>query len=396
MRKIQFCLLWIFSCVSLWAQQEQRSLCLSDNDTVVERLMLPPGEKGLEVPITLKFSFDEEANTVSVVAESTGNIFGLQAGARYRNLFKSGHIFRAGGRFIGENLDYDVQQDPNNKYRMGKPTRRTLGKGKKRKNHFFHRWAESDNMDMRTAKTELLGKQLVQVFSLSPEQKKANVFLRDIFTLNHKGITPRKWKKIRFTLQHDLNLKYELNIEHNACFGKAEEVTAVQTKIQQLKGQLEKLVTEFPANTPLHAMAYETFINLRDSLISTYPLQIQQSECAELQKVTDQYNGLVNSLIKLRRELSVPAPTTVSGDLLGIRSLDANALQFKARQLDELVGLWQLTTSKEERMNIRKQCQKIITDADKLTAGKSVETQEQQHAVNTFRKALDYYRRTVK
>lgn len=399
MRKIILCLLCLLS-LSLSAQTEPRPLTLSANDTVVERMTLPPGERGMEVPLTLKFSYDEATNTVTVIAESTSNIFGLQAGARYNNIFKKGHIFRVGGRFMPERLAYDVNMDPSNKYRMRKPTRKTLGKWKVRKNYYFHRWVESDNMDARTAKTELLGKQLVQVFSLAPGQEKATLSLRDIFTVERKGATPSKWKKLLFTLHQDLNIAYAVQIQHNPCFGKDEELAAAKATVQQLHERFVNLMDEYPATNPLQPAKYKAFMNHRDSLIISYPLQTKNSECPELHDVYEHYNSLVDSVITQHRELTVPAPAasgSVVGNLLGnSRSLDANGLQFKARQLDELVGRWQLATDLNERLNISRQCQKIVTEAAKLANGKTVTTAEQRLAVATFKRALDYYRRTVK
>lgn len=398
MRNTLLYLLFILPALSISAQQEQRNLLLSANDTVVERLTLPPGESGMEVPVTLKFCFDEAANTVTVIAESTGNIFGLQNGARYRNIFKSGNINHRGGRFLAEKLPYDVQMDPNNSYSMGRMTRNSIGTAKDRKNYYFHRWIESDDMDARSAKTPILGHQLLQVFSLANGQEKAKVSLRDIFTIEHKGASPSSWKKLQFTLHHDFNMNYNLQLQHNPCFGLEEKVAKAKVMVQQLKEQVNKLIAEFPANAPLRPAVYESFMNHRDSLISTFPLNNQQSDCSDLQEVNEEYNKLVNTVIKQRRELSVPTASSSSevvGSILGAKHLDANALQFKARQLDELVGQWMLNTDKNERLNIRLQCQKIISDAAKLADGKVLDTNEQRHAVKTFQKALEYYRKTV-
>lgn len=397
MKRILFCL-FCFLSLSLSAQELQRSLILTANDTVVERLTLPPGESGMEMPLTLKFYFDETANTVTVIAESTGNIFGLQAGARYRNIFQRGHIFRKGGKFMVEKLTYDVKMDPTNTYRMGRETRKSLGSGDVRKNYYFHRWIESDGMDMRNAKTDILGRQMIQVFSLAAGQEKAKIALRDIFTVEHKGATPKKWNKLMLTLHHDINVTYDVELQHNPCFGKDDEINATKTMLQQLQDGLNKLSSDFPAKNGLAPAVYEMFMNRRDSLIALFPQKTQKSDCADLQEINDQYNKLVNDIIKQRRELNVPAPATgqVIGSILGAKRLDANALQFKARQLDELVGQWMINSDANERQNIRLQCQKIISDAAKLADGRVVDTDEQRRAVKTFRNALDYYRRTVR
>lgn len=399
MRKILSYLLLIF-CLSLSAQstQEIRSLSIVANDTVVEKLTLPAGERGMEVPVTLKFCFDETANTVTVIAESSANIFGLQAGARYSNIIQGGNLFHRGGKFMAEKLAYDVQMDPSNSYRVSKFTRKSIGKPKVRKNYYFHRWIESDNMDMRTAKTNILGKQMVQVFSVASKQEKATVSLRDIFTIDHKGATPRKWKKLLFTLHKDLNITYELQLVHNPCFGLDKEIDSAKTKTQSLKEKYEKLNSDFSATTPLNPPLYESFMNRRDSLIASFPQQLQKSDCADLQEVYDEYNTLVDKVIKMRRELNIPAASNaeVVGSLLGAKHLDANALQFKARQLDELVGKYMLTTDPNERLNIRRQCQKIVSDTAKLADGKVIKTDEQRHAVKTFQNALEFYRKNIK
>lgn len=409
MKKILFCLL-IFQSLLLSAQeqqqeqqlnQQQRSLTISASDTVVEHLMLPPGERGMEMPITLKLCYSETANTLTVIAESTGNIFGLQAGARYRNIIKRGHIFRRGGKFMAEKLPYDVEMDPNNTYRMGKLTRKSMGPLKVRKNYYFHRWIESDGMDARTAKTPLLGKQLVQVFSLAPGQDKATFSLRDIFTVERKGATPKKWKKLLLTLHHDINITYNLQILHDPCLDMEEKITAAKEQLQKLDEGLKKLNAEYSAENPLSPALYTAFMNHRDSLISAFPHQSQNSTCPELQETYDKYNELVESIMKQHRELNVPsapapAPSEVVGNLLGEKHLDANSLQFKARQLDELVGRWMLSKDGSERNNIRRQCQKIINDAAKLADGKVIKTDDQRHAVRTFQKALEFYRKNVR
>lgn len=359
---------------------------------------MPPGAQSDELQVTLKFSFDEAANTVTLTAESTGYIFGLQAGTRYCNIFKNGNLLRKGGLFMAERLAYDVSTDPSYSYRLIKATRKSIGKYKPRQKHYFHRWVASDDMDLRTAKTALQAKKLVQVFSLAPGQTKATIHLRDLFTMEHKGTRPRQWKKMLMTQYHDFNLSYRLTIERNSCFGKEGEVELMREKVNQLQKHLTKLQEDYPANEDLYPAAYETFVTRRDSLITTFPLIKQTSQCPDLQTAYDDYNNLASQLIQLHRNLHVAPSQTgeVIGSLLKTKHLDANALQFKVRQLDELIGQWLLTTDKNERMNLRMQCKRIIYEANRLAEGKKVENETQRRALLNFSQAYDYYKRTIK
>lgn len=382
--------------VSAWAQPKQ--VILAHADTVTEKLTLPPDRKGREAVIELRMSFNEDNNTVWVSLSSARYIFGLQSSARYEELFTKGYFCHLGGKFKSVNLPYEVKMDPQNKPRMKKYVRKSVGKYKiPRYKHYFRPWVSSADMTTSELPCEMLTNSMERVFKVHQGEDSTHIELRDLFLIDHKGISKRWYKKYIINQHRDLQMEYTLQLHRSPCFGKQEEIEARTARLQELREAHAQLLKLYPTGVNLTADAYNAFYFNRDSLLRVYPLKDLTEECPDLLELDTSYNLCVDSIFSYRRYVK---QSSAQGELIAnlekAKELDAMNLMYKARQLDELTALWLVSKTHAERLTIRQQCGRVMREAEKMKEGRKVVNDEQRKALETYNKALKYYTETVR
>ncbi|GEM_PF-5711183 len=373
-------------------------LYLTHADTVTKKLTLPPDRQGREPVVELRLSFNELNNTVWVQLTSARNIFGLQSSNRYEEVFSKGYIFHYGGKFKSVNLPYEVNMDPKNKPRMKKYVMKEIGKYKKRRyKHYLRPWVNSTDMMTSEAPCDMLTTHLERVFRVHPGEDSTFIQLRDLFLLDHKGMSTRSYKKFVINQHLDLNLEYNLLLRRDPCLGKQAEIDSCTVRLAELRQAHATLLKAYPAGKALSAVDFDAFYAERDSLLRIYPMKDQNEKCIDLRELNISYNLCVDSIIAHQRTLKQAA---IEGALIksleGAKELDAMNLMYKARQLDELTGLWLVAKTHTERQNIRQQCSRVMREAEKLKDGRKVVNDEQRNALNTYDRAMKYYSETVK
>lgn len=381
-----------------WGQTSRVKVELQHADTVTQKIVLPPDRQGREPEVSLRMCFNEQDNTVWVSLSSARYIFGLQSTARYEEVFTKGYFCHLGGKFKTINLPYEVSMNAKEKPRMRKSVRKEIGKYKKpRYKHFLRPWVSSSDMTTSEIPCDMLTNRLSRTFKVHVGEDSVHLQLRDLFLLDHKGMTSRSYQRYVINQHVDQNTEYVLLLHRSPCFGKESEKEARQARLLELRQAHDQLLSRYPASMKLTPEEYNDFYAQRDSLLRAYPLKKLNEECADLLALDTDYNHCVDSIFAHQRYVK---QDVVQGELIAAldkaKELDAINLMYKARQLDELTALWLVTETYAERLNIRQQCGRVMREAEKMKDGRKVVNDEQRKALETYNKALKYYSETVR
>ena len=69
-------------------------------------------------------------------------------------------------------------------------------------------------------------------------------------------------------------------------------------------------------------------------------------------------------------------------------------LYTQTRQLDKSIARWLVSTDELERSDLVEQCQDIVKDMTAMIRSHRVTTKEEQRAVQAFRQAEEYFKKT--
>ena len=86
----------------------------------------------------------------------------------------------------------------------------------------------------------------------------------------------------------------------------------------------------------------------------------------------------------------------LSGDGGNGPVFDVKEILVNARRIDNLVSRWVVATDLMERHDLETQCEDIIGYTTKMIGSHGRRTPDQQKAVNLFRAAENYYKKTCK
>lgn len=379
-----------------WAQSPR--VVLAHADTVLEKIVLPPDRKGRETEVELRMCFNEQNNTVWVSLASARYIFGLQSAVRYEEVFTKGYFLHFGGKFKSVNLPYEVTMNPKDKPRMQKWVRKEIGRYRlPRYKHYLRPWVSSTEMNTTENPCELLTNQLERVFKVRSGEDSVHIQLRDIFLIDHKGMSVKKFNRYVISQHKDLKADVTLLLHRDPCFGQEEEIVARKTRLQELRNAQSQLMKFLPSGKELSADEYNAFYALRDSLLQAYPRKVQSESCPDLKELDSCFNQCVDSIFLLKPQVKEdPIKGALIDRLEQAKELDALNLIYKARQLDELTALWMVSKTQVERQRIRQQCSRVLREAEKMKDGRKVVDDVQRKALEIYNKALKYYTEIVR
>lgn len=397
MKQLLLLITWL-SLLPVCSWGQATTIVLQHADTMIQKVVLHPDYQGREPELELRMCFNEQNNTVWVSLSCARYIFGLQNTVRYEEVFTKGYFCHLGGKFKTINLPYEVTMNPKEKPRMRKSVRKEIGKYKKpRFKRFLRPWVSSVDMTSPEVPCEMLTRQLSRTFKVHAGEDSVHIQLRDLFLLDHKGMSSRAYKRYVINQHVDQNKEYVLQLHRSPCFGKEAEIEARQACLLELRQAHAQLMRLYPESMKLTEDEYNAFYAHRDSLLRVYPLKKLNEECADLLSIDTDYNHCVDSIFAHQRYIK---PNVAQGELIATlekaKELDALNLMYKARQLDELTALWLVAKTHTERLNIRMQCGRLLREAEEMKDGRKVVNDEQRKALDIYNKALKYYSDTVK
>lgn len=353
--------------------------------------------------LTVTFTYNQDESTLTVKMESDKILHVFRKDAAYKDIIHNGFLIFKPRRLNIFKLPYEVDSPADAEYKVSKQMKKSIGSKKDRSQYVFHQWDEVSAMKpVPAGKFAMINDHIEQVYKVDDGSDNLTFTLHDVMVLTHNPKTPKKFNNYLIENLKDFNIQYMIVLMRDPCKGLEKDLEDAQKIYQELSDGFAKLNSTFPNGEAQSVDQLKNFQSSRNELLKKYAHKDVQSPCPDLQKVWDNYNACVDSLIGMTCNLSSELAERAANSemVMGLdgrsNGIDASGLLFKARQIDELVNAWKVTRNQKDRTAYKLQCEKIINDAENQVVGKYAVTKEQKDAVNTIRKAIQYFNKTCK
>jgi hypothetical protein len=144
--------------------------------------------------------------------------------------------------------------------------------------------------------------------------------------------------------------------------------------------------------------ALKLFKEMKSVLTSQFTKDTIVSQCPDIQKLRDQYNLIVDSINGIDVKMESANILEASGAIMGAkgRVMNTKIILSNARQLDQNVARWLRSNDQVEREDLKMQCMGIIKDTNLIINSGGGQTAEERNAINIFRQAEKYFKKSCK
>ena len=378
MRKLTILLGILILWAGTAAAQTVRTIAVSDGHSYTDHIALAGDSRDTDVMV--KFIFDEPNNTLTVSVLSYRRLFVFREDARYKSVVRCRHL-------RPEQLPYVVANDPKGSFKLSKAVRKAIPAP--RCKHIFKRWISYEGLQPAPSEYKMVNDYIEQVFDIQGKRTAVTVTLRDLFLLDVDG---KKANSYVLSLGRDLNLKYQIAIVRNACLGMDEQIEAARKDRDEVQKAYKGFRQNYAKGEVTDAAALKTFEETRTMLLTRYTAKDAQASCPTLATLLQQYNQYVDSIGKVNCRLVLPQEAAWDDG----KPLDVKLVYTQTRQLDKAVARWLVSKDPLERSDLIAQCKDIVTDMEAMLRQHKVTTAEEQKAVQAYRQAEQYFRKTCK
>lgn len=363
--------------------QTTKKIAVSHKEPTVDQLSFGDGKEDMEV--TVKFLFDEDSNTLTVTLTSPKSLFVFWADNRYKDVFSCNRWLRS------DNFPYVVSSNTADSFRAGKKFRKSL-KCPRRK-HLFLRWIEVEGLKPAEKKLELLNDSIMQTFVIQDNTASGvTVRLRDIMIMEEVKC---KGQGCQYEIVHgkDFNIKYRIALLRNPCLGLEDDLSAAESSLDAVRKCHVWFKGKYLSGKVNDETSFNDFNEIKQAFTEQFTKVKTSSPCPQIQQVREQYNLVVDSIQLINVTLdTVPFSAAESKG----HALNAQNILSNARMLDRAVARWLASNDDIERADLKEQCRSIVEDTFVMIGSRRGFTAEEQHAVEIFRKAEQYYRKVCK
>ena len=327
--------------------------------------------------IMVKFVFDEAANQLTVSLITHRMIFVFREDVRFKPLIK-------GRKIRPDQLPYVVAYEPKDKYRISKLFKSTVPRPQDK--YVFHRWIDYEGLQPVPQEYAMVNDYISQTFDILKKGSSVVVRLRDVMLMSDvsKHINKRRYE---IPFGRDLYTEYRVDIVRNPCFGLDEEIASAKAALDGIRKNFISLRKGFGSGSVDSQESLKTFEALKSQLAEQYPRKTERSHCPDIQQAWDAYNAYGDSISSMSCKVVAPPRARMGGD-----GMSARMLLTKARQVDEAVSRYLLSTDPIERRDIIIQTENLIKSCNETINSQGVFNADQQQAVRVFRDAERYFR----
>jgi hypothetical protein len=332
--------------------------------------------------IMVKFVFDEAANQLSVSLISHRMIFVFREDVRYKPLIK-------GRKIRPDQLPYVVTYDPSEKYMISKLFRQTVPKP--RKQYVFHRWIDYEGIQPVPQEYKMTNDYISQTFDILQKRTSVVVRIRDVMLINDisKHMNKRRYE---IPFGRDLYTEYQVEILRNPCFGQDEDIASAKTALENISKSYKNVKKRFGHGVVTSEENLNAFQELKEMLQKQFPHKDVKHPCSNVQRAWDSYNAYVDSIAGMKCKLQQPR----EGLVAQVGGVSAKVLLARAKQIDEAVARWLLSSDPIERRDIILQTEGTIKTMNEEVTSQGIYTAEQRQALAVFRKAENYFKNSCK
>lgn len=380
----------------LWAvmavhAQQTKSIVVEEGMPYEETMTLPFDEKGVELKVEI--AFDEHINELLLKVSGSRPLFVFQADA-YRNKVFTGFFSRKHLR--PERLAYPVLVPPRANFYLTKKVIKRFAKP--RGKHLFNRWVEGVSAsltplppvgDGQSGKYALLNDTLVMRFAVAEGTTEAAFTLRNLYVLTETG-KPTK-PKYRFVWDQDLATTYTIALRRDPCLRLETEKDSMKVRVETIQQAYGRLLKTAPSGIADSPEEVGVFNQHKQYLLSQFSPVADSTDCGELQRLYSEYNHYWELI-----DQAVCVYSASSDSLIQRGSgMSPDVLLAAARRLDNLVALASVTKDPVEIRDLVAQGREIMNTMHVTLQDKGVRTPEQRDALGIFRRAEDYFRKSM-
>ena len=370
---------WMFLLMQGVCAQTVKTITVSQQSPYIDHLTL--SQDARDKDLMVKFTFDEGANTLTVSLISYRSLFVFWDQVRYWPVLKHGklHINK---------LPYVVDGNPDTKFKITRHFKKSLPKP--RRHHIFKRWVTAEGMQEAPAKYKLVNAIIDEKYNINGKRDMVKVTLHDIFLLDKWQTRIGKADRYNISFCTDLNMQYQVLISRDPCYGMEEAVTAAQKALSSAQQGADAIKQRFGSGTVPSQDLLDVFEQMKGLFVQQFQPHDSISTCPTANAAWDDYNKVVSEVAALK--CAVVAPGDAGGGLPGSEGVNARLLLAKARQIDNMVARWLLTSDAIERRDITFKCETVIKEVDDMVQQQGIRTNEQRDAMEVFRQAKQYYK----
>ena len=356
--------------------QTVKNITVSNERSYTDHVSLAEDSRDMDVMI--KFIFNEQQNVLTVSLISYRRLFVFQEDTRYC------HVIR-GRRFHPEKLPYVADVD--GRFTVSSSFRRSVPYPHRK--YVFNRWISYEGLQPIPAEYKIVNDFIEQAFDIKGNRSYVSVNLRDIFLIdaidNHSG-------HYEISKGRNLNTQYQIAIVRNPCHGKEEELKTANNALKDITKAYNGFHNNYPNGEVSTAEALKDFQETQNILLTQFPRKEELSTCPDIEAALKQYNQYVDSIGILKCKLVVPQDASWDDG----KPLDVQLLYTQTRQLDKALARWLVSKDELEKKDLVTQCLDIISDVSAMIRQHKVSTPEEQKAVQAYKQAEQYFRKTCK
>ena len=367
--------------------QTAKAITISQEEPYTDNIMLTNDVKDKDLMV--KLVFNEDKNTLTVSLISYRRLFVFWDDTRYKGTFSGS------GKLHIDRLPYVITSNDGDRFRLSKSYRKSLPKP--RKQHIFKKWIEYEGLQPVDKERNMVNDYIEQTFDIQNKRTNVVVRLRDILLMDQTG---EKGKSKRYELSNgkDLNIEYQITIQRNPCFGTEEEMAAVSKSLTGIMGSYKNFKKKYGKGRVGTEEALKLFKEMKSVLTTQFTKDTIVSQCPDIQKLRDQYNLIVDSINGIDVKMESANILEASGAIMGAkgRVMNTKIILSNARQLDQNVARWLRSNDQVEREDLKMQCMGIIKDTNLIINSGGGQTAEERNAINIFRQAEKYFKKSCK
>lgn len=325
--------------------------------------------------ISVKFSYDEQNNTLTVGLYSYRGLFVFEKDTKYSDVF-------CFGKFKPKKLRYDIVYNPKDKFYATRAFKKSIPSPRGR--YVFKPWIETEGLQRVPDEYNMLNDYVEAKFNILNERVVVDITLRDVMLMDPAA----KEYKYYLSFDKDLRCRYDIAILKDACFGKDEEIAAAGDSLKSITAAYDSLAALHKSNSSSDSAYVKMFKNMKDILIGRFAKADADCDCDCLRVSREKYNGMLDKINEMT--MTYVSRSEESG------GIDASLMIARARNIDKNVSRWLLSDDSVEKKDIIKNCNGLIAACKADIEKFGVRTKTQKDAVQVFLSAEEYFNKTCR
>lgn len=370
------------------AAQTVKSVTVAQGKSYTDHISLRDDSRDMDLMV--KFIFNEQTNTITVCLISYRDLFVFPADTPFRQTV-------SGRRIKPSRLPFVVDAAPDTRYELSRDYLRSLPK--RRKKVVFHQWITASGMQAIPMEYRMVNDYISQDFTVTGKADAVTVTLRDVLMLQKDEASRKKQTRYQVVWGKDLNTTYHIYIERDPCFGKEEEKAAATAALEGLRTAADNIKQRYASGYAANRESLANFREMKGLLLGQYPEITEKSACPDVQAARDEYNAILASVKAMNCRLR--SSSSGGGGAGGGASagptgegVDAGFILTQARQIDETVSQWAVSTDKAQKADLKRKCRDIIAAVRAAIAQKGIRGEAQRRALQHFNEAIKYFQNT--